>query len=255
MFQDKPLVEGTAAAGVIVVVLVAQWRNWRGSSKLGIPPIVLPLWFAAELVAASAPGEYYGHHYMPFVPICACAAAMVLELCIPKEPRLSYSYLLRVTACVVLMGGVINILDARYRADPMKYWLTYAPGAHLPTTIINKVADDAKTFGWHSYVPLDTMATHVLLDMPLKPGTRFLVQYQYQFQGPESLRGSELLADLSRADVVVEDLARYRLDRELESRIRTTLRSSFTPFLKWSGLQFYARTGNSNEQRPTASPQ
>lgn len=249
MFQDDLRVETAAAAAAIVAVIVAQWRDWRGISKLGIPPLALPLWFAAELVAASAPGDYYGHYYMPFVPLWACTAALIVELFVPRGSRWSWSLGLRATACAVLLVAVVAVLDARYRADPIKYWFINAPGAHLPPDFLQTITDGAKERGWQSYVPLDTMATHVLLDMPLRPGTRFLAQYQYQFPGPDSPRGSELLADIGRADIVVEDVARLRLDPALERRIRGTLQTSFTPFLHAHGLQIYARTNPSDRPR------
>jgi hypothetical protein len=95
------------------------------------------------------------------------------------------------------------------------------------------------------YVPLFTNSPEVLLDMPLKPGTRFLAQYPFQFDGAESPRGRELLRDISAADVIVEDSQRLKLNRDLEARIESIVRTSFVLEFDWSHFHFYRRRDSS----------
>jgi hypothetical protein len=241
LVQSRHDVAIAMASVAALAITVAEVRAWQRRPVIAVSPLLLPLWFAAELVAASAPGEHYGHYYMPFVPLWACTFALVADIMLPRELRFAPASAVRVVVTAVLLIAAVNPLDARYRADQRKYWYLWAPQARLPASLVQQLEDGATRFGWRTYVPLDTMATQILLDMPLEPATRFLVQYRYQFDGPTSPRGAELLAALARADVVAEDTNRLPLDDALEHEIRTVLRASFTPLLTWTAMQFYVR--------------
>jgi hypothetical protein len=65
--------------------------------------------------------------------------------------------------------------------------------------------------------------------------------YPYEFAGPDSPRGRELVTDIEGADLVVEDRKRLRLDRALEFRIQAILQRSFVPLLDYKNFRFYAR--------------
>jgi hypothetical protein len=254
VFHDTPSVAITTAVIAVAAVVVAVVRTYRGAPPISVTPLLLPLWFAAEMVAASAPGDYYGHYYIPFVPLFACIAALVAELVFPRGVRRRPLPIVRLVSWAALLTTGAVALDSSYRADPMKYWFPFAPDARFPSPVIELLRKDANNNGWRHYVPLQTTSPAVLLDMPLPLGTRFLFQYPYQFAGPDSARGRELLADIARADIVVYDGIRLRLDLALEARIREMLQRSFTPLFSWSHFQFLVRRGPPAEGDVPAQP-
>jgi hypothetical protein len=240
-----------ATIGMIAALAATTVRR-RGKTMMSIAPLVLPFWFAAELAVASAPGNYYGPYYLPFVPLVACVVSLVAEVLVPigsggaahREGWRVRSRVLavtRVSALLACLTVTLWSLDAWYRIDPTKYWWLFAPNVHMPAQIVERVRQEADGSGSRRYVPLFTNSPEVLLDMPLKPGTRFLAQYPFQFQGPESPRGRELLQDLSAADVLVEDAQRLKLDRDLEARIQSIVQTSFVADFDWSHFHFYHR--------------
>jgi hypothetical protein len=240
VFAGRPataILMGILASGVIIAWMI---RRRPESPVLRATAVLLPVWFAAELVAASAPGTYYGHYYLPFVPIWACTFALAAEMLLPKTMT-GLTEWARVAMCMMVLVAGVTALDVSYRADPEKYWYPGASNARLPAAVVERLRDDAKHWGLRTYVPLDTQATALLLDMPLTPGTRFLIQYFYQFPGPDSPRGQELLADIARSDMVVEDKERSALDQRLERTIAATLRSAFATPFEWSHFRFYVR--------------
>ena len=241
---DRRAAIAFAAVGM-AAVLVATAARTRGRTIMRIPPLVLPFWFAAELAVASAPGNYFGHYYLPFVPLFACVAAVIAEVLIPRAPTSIVPMLSRLTVLLACLGATLWSLDAWYRVDPTKYWWLFAPNVHMPPHVVLHLEEEARRSGSSRYVPLFTLSPEVLLDMPLKPGTRFLAQYPFQFHGPESPRGRELLHDISAADVIVEDSQRLKLDRDLETQIQSIIRTSFVADFDWSHFHFYRRRDSS----------
>jgi hypothetical protein len=240
VFAGRNDVAWLTLGGGAIGVALAQVAG-RSREAEGLPPLLLPLWFLAELVAAAAPAEYYGHQYIPFVPIWAVLAALVVQVSISPSPRSRWQASLPVVAVVGLIGAGVTVLDAPFRADPEKFWFTYAPNAHLPPEIVQRFADGSRTNGWRSYVPLDTMGIAVLLDMPLRPATRFVNQYTYQFADPDTRRRTELLDAVRRTDVVVEEKRRQRLGNDVERELHTLLASTFLTFIELPDYRFYVR--------------
>ena len=229
-----------AIVGTIAVLLAIAARR-RGRTVMSITPLVLPFWFAAELAVASAPGNYFGPYYIPFVPFLACLVAVIAEVLIPRAPGLNVSTAARLAALLVCLMVALSSLNAWYRIDPTKYWWLFAPNVHIPALMTAHLQQESQGSESPRYVPLFTNSPEVLLDMPLKPGTRFLGQYPFQFAGPESPRGRELLRDLAAARVIVEDSQRLKLDRDLEARIQAIIRTAFVPDFDWSHFHFYRR--------------
>ncbi len=81
---DRRVAIALAIVGTIAVLMATAARK-RGRTVMSITPLVLPLWFAAELAVASAPGNYFGPYYIPFVPFLACLISVIAEVLIPPE--------------------------------------------------------------------------------------------------------------------------------------------------------------------------
>jgi hypothetical protein len=101
-----------------IAVLVATATRKRGATVARITPLILLFWFAAELAVASAPGNYFGHYYLPFVPFWACLMSVIAQILMPRTPRLNVLTAARLTALVVCLTVTLSSLDAWYRIDP-----------------------------------------------------------------------------------------------------------------------------------------
>jgi len=248
VFDGRTRLAWATLIGGVVVVFVGQ-SSARRRDALSFPPFVVPIWFFAELTAVAAPAEYYGHQYLPFVPIWSTLAALTVHMALPTAvDRLRWRAYTAAAIMVALLGIEMLVLDAPFRADPKKGWYTFAPNARLSPAVLQRIEEESQRAGWRSYVPLDTMAIAVLLDMPLHPATRFINQYAYQFTSAETARAREFLEAIGNTDMVVEEKRRQRLGSQMEQQIGGILRSRFVMLFDTPEHRFYAR------RTPTVPP-